>query len=123
MALVYGFLEEFLFRAVNAASGSLDGGVIFCYDQFGDVVMTFKAVYENGMLRPLEPLPFPEHELVEVTVINNREAFLEWLDADFLSYLETQADDSITLEQVRAELSMIAGSMAEVIRQEREDRV
>jgi predicted DNA-binding antitoxin AbrB/MazE fold protein len=82
----------------------------------------FKAVYENGILRPLEAVPFREHDLVDVTVTNSRAASLE-PDIDFLRYLETQADDSITLEEVRAELSKIPGSMAEVIRQEREDRV
>jgi predicted DNA-binding antitoxin AbrB/MazE fold protein len=30
--------------------------------------ITVEAVYENGVLKPAEPLPFKEHEKVSVTV-------------------------------------------------------
>jgi predicted DNA-binding antitoxin AbrB/MazE fold protein len=29
----------------------------------------FRAVYENGVFRPLEPLPLEEHQLVTITSI------------------------------------------------------
>lgn len=32
------------------------------------MAITVEAVYENGVLRPVEPLPFKEHEKVQVTV-------------------------------------------------------
>jgi predicted DNA-binding antitoxin AbrB/MazE fold protein len=32
------------------------------------MAITVEAVYENGVLRPAEPLPFPEHERVRVTI-------------------------------------------------------
>ncbi len=84
---------------------------------------SLKAVFENGLLRPLEPVPFKEHEVVTLTVTNISEALDDLVDSEFLRYLESQADDSVPLEQVRAELSTIPGSMAEAILQGREDRV
>ncbi len=46
----------------------------------------------------------------------------DWLDATFLRYLETQADESVTLEQVRSALAKIPGSMVEDFRRERDER-
>jgi len=31
--------------------------------------LTFEAIYENGVLKPAEPLPLTEHEKVTVTII------------------------------------------------------
>jgi predicted DNA-binding antitoxin AbrB/MazE fold protein len=33
------------------------------------MAVTIEAVYENGVLKPAEPLPFREHEKVQVTVV------------------------------------------------------
>jgi predicted DNA-binding antitoxin AbrB/MazE fold protein len=30
--------------------------------------LTIEAIYENGVLKPTEPLPFKEHEKVTITV-------------------------------------------------------
>src|SRR2546423_1583430 len=32
------------------------------------MAITVEAIYENGILKLIEPLPFPEHEKVSVTV-------------------------------------------------------
>jgi predicted DNA-binding antitoxin AbrB/MazE fold protein len=82
-----------------------------------------KAVYENGVLRPLEALPFREKEILTVTVSDNGGVPDELLDTEFLSDCQTVANDSVTLEQVRAALSKIPGSMAEQIVRDRDDRV
>ena len=84
---------------------------------------SLKAVFENGVLRPLEPVPFKEHELVDVTVRDHSSASEDLLDSEFIRYCETQADDTVTLEQVRTALAKIPGSMAEEIIRGREDRV
>ena len=81
---------------------------------------SLQAIYEQGVLRPLEPLPLQEHQQVTVTVSDQEEA--DWPDATFLRYLETQADDSVTLEQVRSALAKIPGSMVEDFRRERDER-
>jgi len=75
---------------------------------------SLQAIYEKGVLRPLEPLELKEHQQVTVTVTDREDE--EWVDATFLRYLETQADDSVTLEQVRSALAKIPGSMAEDFR-------
>ena len=36
------------------------------------MAITIEAVYENGVLKPKEPLPLKEHETVEVTVVTKR---------------------------------------------------
>ena len=79
-----------------------------------------QAVYENGVLRPLEPLALREHQQVTVTVTDQKDG--DCLDSAFLCYLETQADESVTLEEVRAGLAKIPGSMVEDFRGERDDR-
>jgi predicted DNA-binding antitoxin AbrB/MazE fold protein len=82
-----------------------------------------KAVYENGVLRPLEALPFREQELVNVTVSDGATIADELVDSEFLADCQALADDSVTLEQVRAALAKIPGSMAEQIIRDRDDRV
>ncbi|HZU35970.1 MAG TPA: antitoxin family protein [Gemmataceae bacterium] len=32
------------------------------------MVLTIEAIYENGVLKPAQPLPFKEHESVRITV-------------------------------------------------------
>ena len=78
-----------------------------------------KAVYENGVFRPLEPVPFKEHELLHLTVTDAPAVPDELLDTDFLRQCETLADDRVTIEEVRAALSKIPGSMADQIRRDR----
>jgi len=80
---------------------------------------SLQAVYENGVLRPLEPLPLQERQQVTVTVSDHQEQ--DWVDTSFLRYLEAQADESVTLEQVRSALAKIPGSMVQDFRSERDD--
>jgi predicted DNA-binding antitoxin AbrB/MazE fold protein len=82
-----------------------------------------KAVYENGVLRPLESLPFGEKQIVTITVSDGADVPDDLVDTEFLADCQTLADDSVTLEQVRAALAKIPGSMAEQIICERADRV
>src|SRR2546428_612732 len=70
-----------------------------------------QAIYEKGVLRPLEPLPLSEHQQVTVTISDQEEE--DWLDTAFLRYLDAHADESVTIEQVRSALAKIPGSMAE----------
>jgi predicted DNA-binding antitoxin AbrB/MazE fold protein len=84
-----------------------------------DMTRNLKAVYENGVLRPLEPVPFKEHEVLDLTVTDGPEVPEELLDTEFLRQCESLADDSVTIEEVRAALSKIPGSMAEEIRKAR----
>jgi predicted DNA-binding antitoxin AbrB/MazE fold protein len=73
----------------------------------------FDAIYENGVLRPLEPLPLTEHSLVRVSLaVEKQEA---WLDYEYRAACAAEADFNITHEEVRAALAVIPGSMDEAI--------
>ena len=63
------------------------------YDS-GAMAIHFEAVYEQGVLRPLEPIALAEHQRVRVTV-EERKGPLSWESAE-------QSDDS------RAELDWLA---------------
>jgi predicted DNA-binding antitoxin AbrB/MazE fold protein len=80
-----------------------------------------QAVYEHGVLRPLEPLDLPEKQLVTVA-ITDESGEEPWLDTDFVDEGFGEADDSVTLEEVRAALAKIPGSLTEDFVAERDDR-
>jgi predicted DNA-binding antitoxin AbrB/MazE fold protein len=85
--------------------------------------ITVQAVYENGVLRPLEALDLSEHQQVTVTVSKGgRKDDDELLDREFLAYCEAEADDAVSLESVRRALAKIPGSLAGDIRAERDER-
>jgi len=83
---------------------------------------TVQAVYEDGVLKPLEPIPLEDRQEVTVTISDEgdipREHSLvaspdEWADA---------AGDSISLDEVRSALATIRGSLSEAVVEERRDR-
>jgi predicted DNA-binding antitoxin AbrB/MazE fold protein len=59
------------------------------------MTITVEAVYEDGVLRPIEPLPFAEHEKVRVSVepavsrARRTAGLMQWTgsmaDADFVA--------------------------------------
>jgi hypothetical protein len=83
---------------------------------------TVQAVYEGGVLRPLQPVPFQDRQEVTVTISDegnipgDRPLLVppeEWASA---------AADDVALEEVRRALSTIRGSLSEAIIDERRDR-
>ena len=83
---------------------------------------TIQAVYEGGVLRPLEPLPLEERQEVSVTISDEaniaRDHPLlvspeEWAEA---------ARDGIRLDEVRRALSTIRSSLSDAVMEERRDR-
>jgi predicted DNA-binding antitoxin AbrB/MazE fold protein len=84
------------------------------------MTLRLQAVYEQGLLRPLEPLPFLENQQVTVTISEREDE--AWRDASFPHYLESQADDSVSIDEVRTALFKIPGSLTEDFRQERDER-
>jgi predicted DNA-binding antitoxin AbrB/MazE fold protein len=80
-----------------------------------------QAIFEKGLLRPLEPLNLHEQQLVNLTIMDD--APLEpWLDADYLAECFMEAEDDVSLEEVRAALAKIPGSLTEDFIAERDDR-
>ena len=83
-----------------------------------------EAIFQGGMLRPLQPLDLLEDQKVVVTIATLPLALEEddFLDIELHRYCEGRADTSITLEQVRRELASIPGSMSDDIIADREER-
>ena len=84
------------------------------------------AVYENGVLKPLQPLGLAEHEHVSVTVIKTTPSpGSPQLDITYLENLQAEllhAGPAPGMEEVRRRLSKIPGSMAGDFIAERGDR-
>lgn len=83
---------------------------------------SLRAVYENGVLRPLEQLDLPDQKEVTVVITEAPEDDQSWLDVEFLRMSQSEADDSIALESVRQALAKIPGSMTPDFMAERDDR-
>jgi predicted DNA-binding antitoxin AbrB/MazE fold protein len=82
---------------------------------------TVQAVYEGGVLRPLEPIPLEDHQEVTVTISDGDNIPREH---PLLASPDEWAivNDDISLEEVRRALSTIHGSLSATIIDERRDR-
>ena len=84
--------------------------------------MTFEAVYENGVLRPLESLPLPNGQHAFVTIASTPATA-----DDVAGYFEPEEweaakHDDVSLQEVRRALSSIPGSLADAVITSREER-
>ena len=84
------------------------------------MIQQLEAVWQGGVLRPLQTLDLQENQKVSLTVQETSDE--ELLDTDYLRYCEANADYSITLEEVRKALASIPSSMTDDFIAEREDR-
>jgi predicted DNA-binding antitoxin AbrB/MazE fold protein len=80
-----------------------------------------QAIYDNGVLRLLEPLQLPDQKLVTVAIIDDAQAE-PWLDSELNGELAGDGDESVTLEEVRAALKKIPGSLTGDFVAERDER-
>jgi len=84
---------------------------------------TVSAVYENGVLRPLESLPLAERQRVRATVSDSRSDPMErWLDHEYMATVDALDEPVPTLEEVQRILSKIPCTLSDVIRAERDAR-
>lgn len=83
---------------------------------------TVQAVYEDGVLRPLEPISLENHQEVTIKISDENDILRdqplvaspeEWAGA---------AGDTVSLDEVRRALATIRGSLSEVVLEERRDR-
>jgi predicted DNA-binding antitoxin AbrB/MazE fold protein len=82
-----------------------------------------EAIYEGGVLRPLEPLALVESQLVSVTIVDSEDAADS--DRKFLEAVRAEASklhNLPALEDVQRAMSKIPGSLAEDLAAERGDR-
>lgn len=75
------------------------------------------AIYEHGVLRPLE---LPEHEVVSIVVNSPAE---NGRDDEYAPLVAEEADSTITWEQVQAVLNKLPGSLTEDVNRARDERV
>jgi predicted DNA-binding antitoxin AbrB/MazE fold protein len=87
----------------------------------GIMVRKLQAVYESGVLKPVEPLRLDEHQLVSVIIIDEVGADEE-LGFEAPEDFETLADHGVTLEAVHRALSKIPGSLDADFIAERNER-
>jgi predicted DNA-binding antitoxin AbrB/MazE fold protein len=82
-----------------------------------------EVLYENGMLRPLEPLAahFKEHQRLIIT-IHTPGPRADRLDAASFAAAKSDADPAVSLEEVRQILAKVPGSLAKAVRAERDER-
>jgi predicted DNA-binding antitoxin AbrB/MazE fold protein len=82
-----------------------------------------EVVYENGVLRPLGPLPpqLREHQHLTVT-LDIPSALDDRLDAACLAAARRDADPTVSLEEVRGILAKVPGTLAQAVSAEREER-
>jgi len=80
-----------------------------------------QAVYERGILRPVEPLALNERQVVRVLILDDttEEPELDFAPPD---QFELLADHTISSETVRAALALITGSMDRDFCRERDER-
>jgi predicted DNA-binding antitoxin AbrB/MazE fold protein len=73
-----------------------------------------EVIYENGVLRPLGPLPghLQEHQHLTVTIVGD-DGSDDWL---------ADADSAVSLEAVRQALAKVPGTLAQAVDTEREER-
>lgn len=76
-----------------------------------------RAIFENGILRPLQPLQLAENARVAITVVSDSES---WIDEDAHAAAGLDCED-IPLETVRSLLSPIKGDFADDVIRERGD--
>jgi predicted DNA-binding antitoxin AbrB/MazE fold protein len=80
---------------------------------------TVPAVYEKGVLRPLEPLHLHDNQRVTVTVRDSNE---DIIDHELLEELERMEIPDVSLTEVQQRLSKISGSLGDDIMSDREER-
>jgi predicted DNA-binding antitoxin AbrB/MazE fold protein len=86
------------------------------------MIRTVSAVYENGVLRPSEPLPLAEHQKVNVTISDTSDPAEAWLDHEYMAAVDAMNESAPTLQEVRRILSKTSGKLSDAIRAERDAR-
>ena len=84
--------------------------------------MTFEAVYENGVLRPLESLALADLQRVLVTIAGAPATADDVAGCFEPGEWEAAKHDEISLHEVRRSLSSIPGSLADAVIASREER-
>jgi len=86
------------------------------------------AIFENGVFRPEEPVNIANGERVSLNVESKTEPVddlsdvADLLDFEFMESCRRKAGRAPSLEEVRKALSVVQGSLADRISEERDER-
>lgn len=83
---------------------------------------TVEAIYDDGVLRPLQMLSLRPKQRVLLRIDEEPDAAAEMEDKAFLSYCLAEGDASVALEEVRRALAVIPGSLSGACSAERDER-
>jgi predicted DNA-binding antitoxin AbrB/MazE fold protein len=85
------------------------------------MVRQLEAIYEDGVLRPLEPLALMQSQRVTITISDETaaDALVDHGSIDEARREVGRLDRIPTIDEVRAALSVIPDSMAEFVMKER----
>lgn len=84
---------------------------------------TFEAVYENGVLRPLESIGLADRQHVRVSIADMTDVHAHIAGYFEPDEWEAAKRDDVSLEDVRRALSSIRGSLSDTIIASREERI
>ena len=91
----------------------------------GRMPLQVDAIYENGVLRPLQPLNLMEHERVLVSVVQTAASGRSSLALEYIERIKREQQDAEPApghEELRRRLAKIPGSMAAEIVADRGER-
>ena len=73
-----------------------------------------EAIYEDGVLRPLQPLDLPEseHLTVTITTSDKGDSTRDWAVVEGARAMTAHLKKIPSIEEVRAALSVIPGSLS-----------
>ena len=80
-----------------------------------------EAIYENGVLKPLEPLSLREKERVKVTISKPQTTEENLLDSEFIASCQKHTPGARSLEEVRRALVVIPESLTKDFDLERDE--
>jgi predicted DNA-binding antitoxin AbrB/MazE fold protein len=80
-----------------------------------------EAIYEGGVLRPLQPLNLLEHEQVSLVVAPHGPD-LELEPTEYTSFVAEDADADMSWTEIQNILAKIPGSMVDDFDRERDER-
>lgn len=87
----------------------------------------FAAIFENGVLRPEQPLDLANGQRVTVTIreVTTSDEDLsdiaDLLDTEFMDECRANASDAPSLEEVQKILSAYQGSLSDLVIQDRDE--
>lgn len=86
------------------------------------MIQRVKAIYESGVLKPLDPVNLEEEEIVSLSIekLADKEQLPD--DDEYLPLIAEEGDPNVTWEAVRALLAKLPGSLTEDFDRERDER-